>query len=69
MRLAFLAIAIYHSSVLQAVQKKINMPGLTKNRKHDVPYIFNEPQMTLLFILSTFMIETCTLQWEKITTE
>lgn len=33
MWLACLAIAVYHISVLQAVQKKINMPSLTKGQE------------------------------------
>ena len=33
MWLACLAVAVYHISVLQAVQKKINMPSLTKGQE------------------------------------
>lgn len=55
MWLACLAIAVYHISVLQAVQKKKNQYAKFNKRTGNMmfSYIFNEPQMTLLFILST----------------
>lgn len=55
MWLACLAIAVYHISVLQAVQKEKNQYAKFNKRTGNMmfSYIFNEPQMTLLFILSS----------------
>lgn len=53
MWLACLAIAVYHISVLQAVQKKNQYAKFNKRTGNMMfSYIFNEPQMTLLFTLS-----------------
>lgn len=53
MWLACLAIAVYHISVLQAVQKNQCAKFNKRTGNMMFSYIFNEPQMTLLFILST----------------
>lgn len=55
MWLACLAIAVYHISVLQAVQKEKNQYAKFNKRTGNMmfSYVFNEPQMTLLFILSS----------------
>lgn len=52
MWLACLAVAVYHISVLQAVQKNQYAKFNKRTGNMMFSYIFNEPQMTLLFILS-----------------
>lgn len=54
MWLACPAIAVYHIPVLQAVHEKNQYAKFNKRTGNMMfSYIFNEPQMTLLFIFST----------------
>lgn len=58
MWLACLAIAVYHISVLQAVQKKNQYAKFNKRTGNMMfSYIFNEPQMTRCSYSVQFMAE------------